>query len=113
MEAWHQQADLWHQDVGQCQKILITAQRDLQKTEQTYQQQMLLVVFYCTSMSCSVDTDNCFKLIVHPIALIAFQVFGVPTPAIDAKLTTIQDMKFYLGTGYGRTMQEDILEQFP
>ena len=30
-----------------------------------------------------------------------FQAFGVPTPAIESMLTTIQEMRFYLRTGYG------------
>ncbi len=48
-----------------------------------------------------VDADNCYDRIAHPIASLAFQAFGVPKPAIDSMLTTIQDMKFYLRTGYG------------
>jgi hypothetical protein len=30
-----------------------------------------------------------------------FQAFGVPTPAILSMLSTIQNMAFYLRTGYG------------
>ncbi len=30
-----------------------------------------------------------------------FQSFDVPTPAIELMLTTIQNMKFFLRTGYG------------
>jgi hypothetical protein len=49
----------------------------------------------------SVDANNCYDRIAHLIASMAFQAFGVPTPAIKSMLTTIQDMKFYLRTGYG------------
>ncbi len=49
----------------------------------------------------SVDTDNCYGRICHPMASMIFQAFGVPTPAIVSMLSTIQDMKFSLRTGYG------------
>ncbi len=49
----------------------------------------------------SVDVDNCYNCIAHPMASIVFQSFGVPTPAIESMLTTIQNMKFFLWTGYG------------
>jgi hypothetical protein len=48
-----------------------------------------------------VDTDNCYDCIAHPMASMVFQSFGVPTPAIESMLTTIQNMKFFLCTGYG------------
>jgi hypothetical protein len=35
------------------------------------------------------------------MASMVFQAFGVPTPAIKSMLTTIQNMKFFLCTGYG------------
>ena len=35
------------------------------------------------------------------MASMVFQAFGVPTPAIESMLTTIQNMKFFLCTGYG------------
>ena len=35
------------------------------------------------------------------MASMVFQAFGVPTPAIKSMLTTIQNMKFFLRTGYG------------
>jgi hypothetical protein len=49
----------------------------------------------------SVDTDNCYNQIAHPMASMVFQFVGVPTPAIDSMLTTIQNIKFFLRTGYG------------
>jgi hypothetical protein len=32
-----------------------------------------------------------------------FQAFGVPTPAIESMLTTIQNMKIFLRTGYSNS----------
>ncbi len=49
----------------------------------------------------SVDADNCYDCICHPMASMIFQAFGVPTPAIGSMLSMIQDMKFSLRTGYG------------
>jgi hypothetical protein len=49
----------------------------------------------------SVDADNCYDRIVHPMASMVFQAFDVPTPAIESMLTTIQNMKIFLRTGYG------------
>ena len=49
----------------------------------------------------SVDADNCYNQIAHPMASMVFQAFGVPTPAIKSMLTTIQNMKFFLCTGNG------------
>jgi hypothetical protein len=50
-----------------------------------------------------VDADNCYDRIAHPMASMVFQSFGVPTPAIESMLTTIQNMKFFLRTGYGNS----------
>ncbi len=47
------------------------------------------------------NTDNCYDQIAHPMASMVFQAFSVPTPAIESMLTTIQNMKFFLRTGYG------------
>ncbi len=47
-----------------------------------------------------VDKDNCYDCIAHPMASMVFQSFGIPTPAIESMLTTIQNMKFFLRTGY-------------
>ena len=49
----------------------------------------------------SVDADNCYDRIAHPMASMVFQAFGVPTGPVRSMLTTIQDMRFYLRTGYG------------
>ncbi len=47
------------------------------------------------------DADNCYDRITHPMASMVFQSFGVLAPAIESMLTTIQNMKFFLCTGYG------------
>jgi hypothetical protein len=49
----------------------------------------------------SVAAINCSDCIAHPMASMVFQSFGVSTPAIESKLTTIQNMMFFLWTGYG------------
>jgi hypothetical protein len=49
----------------------------------------------------SVDADNCYGRIAHPIATMIFQAFGVPPKAIALMLSTIQRMQFFLRTGYG------------
>jgi hypothetical protein len=55
----------------------------------------------CPSGLALIDADNCYDRICHPTASMTFQAFGVPTPAIEYMLSTIQDMKFSLRTGYG------------
>jgi hypothetical protein len=49
----------------------------------------------------AVDADNCYDRIAHPIASLVFQSMGIPTLATTSMLSTIQDMKFYLRTGFG------------
>jgi hypothetical protein len=49
----------------------------------------------------SVDADNCYDRIAHPIASMAFQSLGLPQEAAKSMLATIQDMRFYLRTGFG------------
>ena len=49
----------------------------------------------------SFNADNCYDCIAHPMASMIFQSFGVPTPAIALQLSTIEQMKFFLRTGYG------------
>jgi hypothetical protein len=55
----------------------------------------------CPAGLAFIDADNCYNHIAHPMALMIFQAFGVPTPAIASQLSTIQRMQFYLHTGYG------------
>jgi hypothetical protein len=48
-----------------------------------------------------VDANNCYDRIAHPMASMVFQAFGVPTGPIRSMLTTLQEMRFFLRTGYG------------
>jgi hypothetical protein len=48
-----------------------------------------------------VDANNCYDRIAHAIASLVFQSFGVPPAAVESMLTTIQEMKFFLRTGFG------------
>jgi hypothetical protein len=49
----------------------------------------------------SVDADNCFDRIAHAMASMVFQALGTPPAAAEAMLSTIQEMKFFLRTGFG------------
>ncbi len=49
----------------------------------------------------STDASNCYNRIAHAIAALVFQAFGVPTTAIKTMLGAIENMKFYLRTGFG------------
>jgi hypothetical protein len=49
----------------------------------------------------SIDASNCCDRIAHAIASLVFQAFGVPTTAIETMLGAIENMKFYLRTGFG------------
>jgi hypothetical protein len=49
----------------------------------------------------SVDASNCYDRIVHTMALLIFQSFGVEDTAVATMLETIQEMKFFLRTAYG------------
>jgi hypothetical protein len=48
----------------------------------------------------SVDANNCYDRIVHAIVSMVFQAFGVPSTAVEAMLTTIQVMTFFLRMGF-------------
>ncbi len=49
----------------------------------------------------AVDADNCYNRIAHPIALLVFQAVGVKKEACESIFSTIQDMNFFLRTGFG------------
>ena len=49
----------------------------------------------------SVDASNCYDRIAHAIASLVFQAFGVPHTAAESMLGTIENMKFFLRTGFG------------
>jgi hypothetical protein len=48
-----------------------------------------------------VDANNCYNRIAHAIISMVFQAFGVPLTAVEALLTTIQEIKFFLCMGFG------------
>jgi uncharacterized protein (UPF0332 family) len=50
-----------------------------------------------------VDADNCYDRIAHAIASLVFQAFGVPLSASESMLTIIQEMNFFLRTGFGNS----------
>jgi hypothetical protein len=53
----------------------------------------------------AVNADNCYNCIAHPIALLVFQALEVPKEAASSMCSTIQDMKFYLQTGFGDSLE--------
>ncbi len=48
----------------------------------------------------SVDASNCFDRIAHAMASLVFQAFGMPTTAVETILGAIENMKFFLRTGF-------------
>ncbi len=48
-----------------------------------------------------VDALNCYDRIAHAMASMIFQAFGVPISAVETMLSTIENMKFVLHTGFG------------
>jgi hypothetical protein len=48
-----------------------------------------------------VDASNSYDRIAHVMASLIFQAFGVPTTAIESMLGVIENMKFFLRTGFG------------
>jgi hypothetical protein len=52
----------------------------------------------------SLDVDTCYDRICHPMASMVFQSFGVPIGPIRSMLTTLQDLRFFLQTGYGDSL---------
>jgi hypothetical protein len=51
----------------------------------------------------SVDASNCYDRIAHAMASLVFQAFGVPTTVIETMLGAIENMKFFLRTGFGNS----------
>jgi hypothetical protein len=49
----------------------------------------------------SIDASNCYNRIAHTMALLVFQAFRVPASAINSMLSAIENMKFFLQTGFG------------
>jgi hypothetical protein len=48
-----------------------------------------------------VDASNCYDCIVHAMASLILQSFGVESTAVSSMLEAIQEMKFFLQTAYG------------
>ncbi len=49
----------------------------------------------------SVDASNCYNRIAHTMTSTIFQAFGVPTTAVESMLGVVENMKFFLPTGFG------------
>jgi hypothetical protein len=49
----------------------------------------------------SIDASNCYDRIAHAMVSLVFQAFGVPASAIESMLSKIENMKFFLRTGFG------------
>jgi hypothetical protein len=49
----------------------------------------------------SVDASNCYDRIAHAMASLIFQAFGAPITAVGSMLGAIENMKFFLRTGFG------------
>ena len=49
----------------------------------------------------SVNASNCYNRIAHALALLIFQAFGVPLTAVETMLGAIENIKFFLHTGFG------------
>ena len=47
-----------------------------------------------------IDAANCYDNVVHAIASLVFEAFGVPEEAIKSMLTAIEEMKYFLQTAY-------------
>ncbi len=48
-----------------------------------------------------VDASNCYDRIAHAMASLIYQAFRVPTSAIKTMLGAIENVKFFLRTGFG------------
>jgi hypothetical protein len=49
------------------------------------------------------DFGGCYDRAAHPIAAISLQSFGVPQSAINVLLKTMETMRFFLHTGFGKS----------
>jgi hypothetical protein len=48
-----------------------------------------------------VNASNCYDRIAHAMASLIFQAFGVSLMAVETMLGAIENMKFFLRTGFG------------
>jgi hypothetical protein len=51
----------------------------------------------------SVDASNCYDRIAHAMASLVFQAFGVPATVVESMLGAIENMTFFLRTGFGNS----------
>jgi hypothetical protein len=51
----------------------------------------------------SINASNCYDRIAHAIALLIFQAFGIPVSAVKSMMSAIENMKFFLRTGFGNS----------
>ncbi len=51
----------------------------------------------------SINTSNCYDRIAHAIASLVFQAFGIPQSAIASMLGAIENIKFFIRTGFGES----------
>lgn len=65
------------------------------------------ILFYDIARQCrlsaaisSVDATNCYDSIAHSIASLISQACGVSVEGVEAMLSAIQDMKYFLCTSY-------------
>jgi hypothetical protein len=49
------------------------------------------------------DFGDCYDRAAHPIAALSLRSFGVPQPAINVLLETMETMRFFLRTGFGES----------
>ncbi len=49
------------------------------------------------------DFSDCYNRIAHNIAAVSLRAFGVPQPAINILLKTMETMRFFLWTGFGES----------
>jgi hypothetical protein len=47
--------------------------------------------------------SDCYDRIAHNVAAVSFRAFGVPQPAINILLETMEIMRFFLRTGFGES----------
>ena len=47
------------------------------------------------------DAAHCYNIVVHSVAYIAYQSWGILIHTITILLSTLQLMIFFLGTGFG------------
>jgi hypothetical protein len=50
-----------------------------------------------------VDASNCYDRIAHAMASLIFQAFGVPLTVVETMLGAIENMKFFVRTGFGNS----------